>query len=325
MPITHSKTCAKPDGPDSSQILSSDWNADHDGGPTADQQDALDNSPTPLSAANPVASVADAGGAPLIVVSDDEPASPLPGMIWRQSDNFGGLVDHIRNAANDAWLGTLTYYVDSGLDVEQGVSVTNARGLDLHTAFNTQQGYQIITPGVYGYFLRVEQHYIAGTQTAGILVGVGDPATNPAANQVTNIQPYDSAPSSGTWTITDPDGDETTAPLQWNADAATVQTALEGLAYFGAGQVSVTGGPLPSAISIEFTGTLANLDPGWLGLDSSGLTGGTYVPADQVNGKPLGWQAPSGSTFHDVTPDAGRLFIKTGEADTDWAQLAIVP
>jgi hypothetical protein len=31
MPITHAKTCAKPDGPDSSQILSSDWNADHVG------------------------------------------------------------------------------------------------------------------------------------------------------------------------------------------------------------------------------------------------------------------------------------------------------
>jgi hypothetical protein len=36
MPITHSKTCARPDGPDSSQILSSDWNADHDGGTLAD-------------------------------------------------------------------------------------------------------------------------------------------------------------------------------------------------------------------------------------------------------------------------------------------------
>jgi hypothetical protein len=36
MPITHSKTCAKPDGPDSSQILSSDWNAAHDGGTLAD-------------------------------------------------------------------------------------------------------------------------------------------------------------------------------------------------------------------------------------------------------------------------------------------------
>lgn len=47
--------------------------------------------------------------------------------------------------------------------------------------------------------------------------------------------------------------------LNWNDDAADVETALEGHSEIGSGDVSVTGGPFPNAtIRIELTGDLAN-------------------------------------------------------------------
>jgi hypothetical protein len=54
MPITHAKTCAKPDGPDSSQILSSDWNADHVGSGLPNEWSVTDD--------DTVAAAADVGG-----------------------------------------------------------------------------------------------------------------------------------------------------------------------------------------------------------------------------------------------------------------------
>jgi hypothetical protein len=54
MPITHSKTCAKPDGPDSSQILSSDWNADHVGSGLPDEWSVVDD--------EKIAAASDVGG-----------------------------------------------------------------------------------------------------------------------------------------------------------------------------------------------------------------------------------------------------------------------
>ena len=63
----------------------------------------------------------------------------------------------------------------------------------------------------------------------------------------------------GTFTLTL--SGETTAPIAYGADAAAVQTALEGLPSVGAGQVVVTGGPGPVDDWVaEFTGTLAKTD-----------------------------------------------------------------
>lgn len=79
------------------------------------------------------------------------------------------------------------------------------------------------------------------------------------------------APTAGTFTLTY--GANSTAALQYNATAATVQTALTGLASIGSGNVTVTGsagGPY----TVTFTGTLANTDATAITATSS-LTGGS--------------------------------------------------
>lgn len=56
----------------------------------------------------------------------------------------------------------------------------------------------------------------------------------------------------------DSDAARKTANIAWNCTAGDMQTALEALASIGAGNVTCTGGPFPSAfIDVEFTGTLA--------------------------------------------------------------------
>lgn len=85
------------------------------------------------------------------------------------------------------------------------------------------------------------------------------------------------------------DVEATTSPLPYDAGAAQVQTALEGLTstatapeeprrLIGAGNVTVSGGPgSPGATtpySISFTGALHGVDVSQLSADSSALTGG---------------------------------------------------
>lgn len=62
-------------------------------------------------------------------------------------------------------------------------------------------------------------------------------------------------PTQGTFTLTY-DG-QTTSALNFNASAAEVDTALEALSNIGDGDVTCTGGPLPTAIDIEFQGSLS--------------------------------------------------------------------
>ena len=66
------------------------------------------------------------------------------------------------------------------------------------------------------------------------------------------------APTSGTFTLTF-DG-QTTAPIAFDADGPAVAAALEALPNIGAGNVTISGGPFPAAISVTFTSTLGNRD-----------------------------------------------------------------
>lgn len=65
-------------------------------------------------------------------------------------------------------------------------------------------------------------------------------------------------PTQGTFTLTF-DG-ETTSALDFDASAAEVDAALEALSNIGSGDVTCTGGPLPTPIDIEFIGALAATD-----------------------------------------------------------------
>lgn len=82
-----------------------------------------------------------------------------------------------------------------------------------------------------------------------------------------------STPTGGTFTLTF--SGQTTGTIAYNATAATVDTALEALSNIGAGDVTCTGGPLPSSpVLIEFTGALAGANQPLITGDGALLTGG---------------------------------------------------
>lgn len=87
-------------------------------------------------------------------------------------------------------------------------------------------------------------------------------------------------PTGGTFTLTF--GANTTAAINWNDPAATVQTRLQALASIGANNCTVTGGPGPSTPwVVEFTGTLAYANQASITLATNSLTGGTS-PSVQI-------------------------------------------
>jgi hypothetical protein len=82
------------------------------------------------------------------------------------------------------------------------------------------------------------------------------------------------APTGGTFTLTF--NGSTTAGIAYNANAATVQTALTGLASVGAGNATVTGGPGPNAaFVVTFINTRGLTDQPAITATLTGLTGGS--------------------------------------------------
>jgi YD repeat-containing protein len=91
------------------------------------------------------------------------------------------------------------------------------------------------------------------------------------ADSVQQVQ-LTGAPTGGTFTLSF--NGQTTVPIAYNAGAATVQTALQGLSTVGSGNALVTGaagGPW----QVRFAGTLAGTVQSALTGSGSGLTGGT--------------------------------------------------
>lgn len=89
--------------------------------------------------------------------------------------------------------------------------------------------------------------------------------------------------TAGTFTITY--STQTTAAIDFDATAAEIQTALEALSNLAPGDVVVSGGPIFTApIVIVFQGTLKATNVAQVTVDSTGLTGGTYVPSTLVAG-----------------------------------------
>jgi hypothetical protein len=81
-------------------------------------------------------------------------------------------------------------------------------------------------------------------------------------------------PTGGTFTLTF--GANTTAAINWNDPASTVQTRLTALASIGAGNCVVSGGPGPSTpYRVTFINTMAGTDQAAITLATNSLTGGT--------------------------------------------------
>jgi len=86
------------------------------------------------------------------------------------------------------------------------------------------------------------------------------------------------APTGGTFTLVF--GAQTTATINWNDNAATVQTRLQALSSIGAGNVLVTGGPGPGTpFIVEFTGTLQWAPQALITRGTDSLTGGSTPDA----------------------------------------------
>lgn len=83
-------------------------------------------------------------------------------------------------------------------------------------------------------------------------------------------------PTGGTFTLSYKG--QTTAPIAYNASAATIQTELRKLTRLGA--VTAAGGALPgAAVTITFTGKLANQDTPLITANGAALTGGSAPTA----------------------------------------------
>jgi hypothetical protein len=100
------------------------------------------------------------------------------------------------------------------------------------------------------------------------------------------------AASAGTITITtDLDGAEpqTTGPIAYDADAETVQAALEELPSVRPGDVTVTGGPLPGTVTLTIAGRYLGTDVPEVTVTPTGLTGGTVTVATVTEGATDNW------------------------------------
>lgn len=115
-------------------------------------------------------------------------------------------------------------------------------------------------------------------------VGTPDPTQamldtfDAAVGRITEVQTINlGAATAGSVTLT-VDG-QTTAAVAFNATAAAAQTALEALSNVAAGDIVVTGGPLPGTITLTFGGRFAGMNVAPLTVTPTGLTGGTVTVA----------------------------------------------
>lgn len=123
--------------------------------------------------------------------------------------------------------------------------------------------------------------YIRGGTPLGKITATG--LYGPYGGRTNEVQTINlGAATAGTITIGF-DG-ETTAAIAFNASAAAVQTALEALSNVNAGDVVVTGGPLPGTITLSFGGQYAGVNVAQVTVTPTGLTGGTVTVATSTEG-----------------------------------------
>jgi uncharacterized repeat protein (TIGR01451 family) len=92
------------------------------------------------------------------------------------------------------------------------------------------------------------------------------------AQNETQAITIDPATTGGTFTLSF--GGQTTSDLAFDADAATVQAALESLSSVSPGEVNVTGSMSDGYVLVEFIGAQSQVDVGDITVDSVNLIGG---------------------------------------------------
>lgn len=107
-------------------------------------------------------------------------------------------------------------------------------------------------PVVWGKFIKSAANITGGDTIVARVLRAG----NTGRNEVQQIHALPSV-SSGNFRIKF--HNSTSSALQWDSTAGQVETALEAMGSIGAGNVDVTGGPLPNdPLKVTFTGSLAN-------------------------------------------------------------------
>lgn len=130
--------------------------------------------------------------------------------------------------------------------------------------------------------------------------------------------------SGGTWTLTF--GGQTTSAMAYNADAATIQAAIEALSTVGAGNILVTGGPISTTnVTLTFVNKLGYTNVTAVTVDITSITGGgSLTPSTTTAGSSGtpgtfkqysssatdGSQLPKGLLEWGVTTDANGMIVE---------------
>ncbi|TFG49410.1 MAG: hypothetical protein E4H40_03055 [Candidatus Brocadiia bacterium] len=108
----------------------------------------------------------------------------------------------------------------------------------------------------------------------------------------------DDVATGGTFTLTYKG--QTTAPIAYNADTATIQAALEALSTVSAGDITAGGTGLDQAGDTTFTFNAALGDVGAISINKSGLTGPTSAAITETTKGSDGYISRSANTIDDV-------------------------
>lgn len=142
------------------------------------------------------------------------------------------------------------------------------------------------------------------TSSIGIYVGTGAAVAAPAVASVNGVTTISSrgTPTAGTFAIVvlpNTPNDETTADIPYNETAANIKTALTNLNAFVTGDITAAGGPLPTSVTLTWTGVYAATVPTLYVISS--VTGGEIAAHTTT--------APLGSGGYATLSAGGELII----------------
>lgn len=170
--------------------------------------------------------------------------------------------------------------------------------------------------------LRVVENRIETVFGDSVVSGGGYPGSGDVVNARYTITTTGSSGGTFTLTVTNPSSGatETTAAINHNANAAAVASALAALTFIDASDLTVTGGALPTATVVNFTGTLAGEDITMTG--TSSLNAGTLAVTETIAGGSQPDSEPRVSTIYATGPLVTRVgpvdIYPTQLADADW-------
>lgn len=202
-----------------------------------------------------------------------------------------------------AWLspGALTNNLD-----DLGPGILASAPVSLSGVTETNKVVATFTPGfacqVVGLAALVTTAASTASRSANFQVHI-DPDTTAGTNEVQTVT-ITGTPTDGNFTLTF--AGQTTGNIAYNANAGTVQTALEALSNIASGDVAVTGGPGPGTPwVVTFGGAYAKTDVPQMTANGAGLTGGSS-PAVAVT-----TSTPGDAGEHPTRPTSGGVLALT--------------